>query len=53
MTRTGTLDDLPIDAPIRGIACRVLSTGKATVQEYRFEPAPRFRATSTLTSRSP
>jgi quercetin dioxygenase-like cupin family protein len=42
VTRTGELDDLPIDAPFHGIACRVLSTGKATVQEYRFEPSATF-----------
>jgi quercetin dioxygenase-like cupin family protein len=42
MTRTGALDDLPIDVPFRGIARRVLSTEKATVQEYRFEPGATF-----------
>jgi quercetin dioxygenase-like cupin family protein len=42
MTRTGALDDLPIDAPFRGIARRVLSTEKATVQEYRFEAGATF-----------
>ena len=42
MTELGTFGDLPTDAPFAGIARRVLSTAKATVQEYRFEPGATF-----------
>lgn len=42
MTDLGSFGDLPTDTPFAGIARRVLTTAKATVQEYRFEPGATF-----------
>ena len=37
MTDLGRFDQLAADTPFAGIVRRVLTTAKATVQEYRFE----------------
>jgi quercetin dioxygenase-like cupin family protein len=42
MTSAGRLAALPGDAPFPGIERHVLSTEKATVQEYRFAPGATF-----------
>jgi unsaturated pyranuronate lyase len=42
MSDGGTLDALEAESPFAGIARRVFSTSRATVQEYRFEPGATF-----------
>ena len=42
MTDFGSFDELASEAPYDGIDRRVLTTSKATVQEYRFEPGASF-----------
>ena len=42
MTDFGSFEQLTAEAPYEGIDRRVLTTAKATVQEYRFEPGASF-----------
>lgn len=42
MTELGSFEDLAAEAPYAGIDRRVLTTSKATVQEYRFQPGATF-----------
>jgi quercetin dioxygenase-like cupin family protein len=42
VTDYGRFEDIGAEAPYAGIARRVLTTSKATVQEYRFEPGASF-----------
>jgi quercetin dioxygenase-like cupin family protein len=42
MTAAGRLDELPGDSPFPGVERHVLTTEKATVQEYRFGPGASF-----------
>jgi len=42
VTRFGSFDEIDAETPYDGIDRRVLTTSKATVQEYRFEPGASF-----------
>lgn len=42
MTRFGSFGQIDAETPYDGIDRRVLTTAKATVQEYRFEPGASF-----------
>jgi quercetin dioxygenase-like cupin family protein len=42
VTQYGSFDGIPGESPHAGIVRRVLTTSKATVQEYRFEPGATF-----------
>jgi quercetin dioxygenase-like cupin family protein len=42
VTQLGRFDDIEVERPYDGIARRVVTTAKATVQEYRFEPGATF-----------
>ena len=42
MTDFGSFDGIGAETPYPGIDRRVLTTSKATVQEYRFEPGASF-----------
>ena len=42
MTRLGSFEELGAETPHDGIVRRVLTTSKATVQEYRFDPGATF-----------
>ena len=42
MTQLGTFEQLGTEHPYEGISRRILTTDKATVQEYRFDPGARF-----------
>lgn len=42
MTAFGSFDEIAAEIPYDGIDRRVLTTSKATVQEYRFEPGASF-----------
>jgi quercetin dioxygenase-like cupin family protein len=42
VTQYGSFDELEGEAPYAGIVRRVLTTSKATVQEYSFEPGATF-----------
>lgn len=42
MTQVGRFDGIGAERPYEGIARRVMTTAKATVQEYRFEPGAAF-----------
>lgn len=42
MIRLGSFNEIGPESPYDGIARRVLTTSKATVQEYRFEPGATF-----------
>jgi quercetin dioxygenase-like cupin family protein len=42
VTQVGRFDGIGAERPYEGIARRVMTTAKATVQEYRFEPGAAF-----------
>jgi quercetin dioxygenase-like cupin family protein len=42
VTAFGSFDEIAADIPYDGIDRRVLTTSKATVQEYRFDPGASF-----------
>jgi quercetin dioxygenase-like cupin family protein len=42
VTEFGSFDQIAVEPPHEGIDRRVLTTSKATVQEYSFEPAASF-----------
>ena len=42
MTQIGRFDEIGAECPYDGIARRAMTTAKATVQEYRFEPGAAF-----------
>lgn len=42
MTDFGSFEQITPETPYKGIDRRVLTTSKATVQEYRFEPGASF-----------
>jgi quercetin dioxygenase-like cupin family protein len=42
VTQIGRFDEIGAESPYDGIARRVMTTAKATVQEYRFEPGAAF-----------
>jgi quercetin dioxygenase-like cupin family protein len=42
VTQIGRFDEIAAESPYDGIARRILTTAKATVQEYRFDPGATF-----------
>ena len=53
MTDLGRFEEITAETPYAGIERRVLTTSKATVQEYRFEPGATFPQLATGVPEAP